>query len=338
MYNIWVTAITAPIIPRFPQLRPLNIVRDLPRVADLVEKCFADTMDEEGRNYIQQIRRAGQDNVFLRWASNAVETVSMPLSGYVWEENGEIIGNVSVIPHRQARKKYYLIANVAVRPEFRNRGIGRELTLSAVQHASQHHADEIWLQVRDDNPSAIKLYRGLGFEEHARRTTWQTHPDRNAKSMDFPINITRRFSSDWPLQEGWLRQLYPELLSWYQPIPWNSLRPGLFPAIYRFLSDDDVRQWAARTGILPSAVVSWQAMAGGNNRLWVAIPPGGNGEILTVLLQHTRRELFLHEKILFDFPAGEYNEAIKAGGFHPLRTLLWMKVGETLQDETRKSI
>ena len=63
-------AITVPIRSQIPQLRPLNIVRDLPGVADLVEKCFADTMDAEGRNYIQQMRRAGQDNAFLRWASH----------------------------------------------------------------------------------------------------------------------------------------------------------------------------------------------------------------------------------------------------------------------------
>jgi hypothetical protein len=46
-------AIATPILAETPQLRPLNIVRDLPAVADLVEKCFADTMDAEGRRYIQ---------------------------------------------------------------------------------------------------------------------------------------------------------------------------------------------------------------------------------------------------------------------------------------------
>ena len=77
------SSVALPITNQGPQLRPLNIMRDLPGVADLVEKCFADTMDADGRNYIQQMRRAGQDNVFLRWASSAVETTSMPLSGYV---------------------------------------------------------------------------------------------------------------------------------------------------------------------------------------------------------------------------------------------------------------
>jgi ribosomal protein S18 acetylase RimI-like enzyme len=330
--------IATPLIAKIPQLRPLNIVRDLPGVANLVEKCFVDTLDAEGRSYIQQMRSAGQDNSFLRWASRAVETVSMPLSGYIWEENGDIIGNVSLIPYRHARKKYYLIANVAVRLEYRKRGIGRALTATAMQHANQHHADETWLHVRDNNPGAIELYRSLGFVELARRTTWQAPSGRNASAGGLDIVVTRRAARDWPAQETWLRRLYPDLLTWYQPMPWTSLRPGLGPALYRFMSDYDVHHWVARTGSLPSAVVSWQAMAGRNNRLWVAVPPEGNGEVLTSLLLYARYQLFWREKTSLDFPAGQYNTSIEAAGFHPYRTLLWMKSDETSPDENRKSI
>ncbi len=229
-----------------PQLRPLNILRDLPGVADLVEKCFADTIDAEGRRYLQQMRRAGQDNAFMRWASNAVESVSMPLSGYVWEENGEIIGNVSLIPYRHKKKKIYLIANVAVRPDYRRRGIGRALTAAAMHHASERRAIATWLHVREDNPGAIALYASLGFQELARRTMWQAKPDRNA-SMDGPgIAITRRSSRDWPSRKPGLNRLYPELMTWYQPMPWQSLRPGLGPFLYRFMMDYEVRHWVAR--------------------------------------------------------------------------------------------
>jgi ribosomal protein S18 acetylase RimI-like enzyme len=329
-------AITSSMLARIPQLRPLNIVRDLPGVADLVEKCFADTMDADGRSYIEQMRRAGHDNVFLRWASNAVETASMPLSGYIWEENGDIIGNVSLIPYRHARKKYYLIANVAVRPDFRKRGIGRALTVAAMQHARQRRADETWLHVRDDNPGAIGLYRSLGFSELARRTTWQASPDRSAGAGDLGVTVTKRISRDWPFQETWLRSLYPDQSTWYQPMPWYSLRPGLWLAVYRFMSDFDVRHWVARTDGLPTAVVSWQAMLGRSDQLWAAIPPEGSEEVLTTLLLHARHELSWREKISLDFPAGQFKASIEAAGFHLHRTLLWMKSDETLLDENRK--
>ncbi len=330
--------ITIPLFTKIPQLRQLNIVRDLPGVADLVEKCFADTMDADGRNYIQQMRRAGKDNAFLRWATSAVETASMPLSGYIWEENGEIIGNVSMIPYRHARKKYFIIANVAVQPEYRKKGIGRALTLAAMQHAKQHRADETWLHVREDNPGAIGLYHSLGFVELTRRTAWQAQPDRNANAGNPGVAITRRIPRDWSVQETWLQSLYPDLMTWYQPMPWNSLRPGFAPMLFRFIADDEVRHWVARVNNIPSAVVSWQAMAGRNNRLWVAVPPEGSEDALTALLLHARHELAWREKINLDFPSGQYNAAIEAAGFHQHRTLLWMKSDETLLDVNRKSI
>ena len=322
-------AITTPFLAETPQLRPLNILRDLPSVADLVEKSFADTMDAEGRSYVQQMRRAGQDNAFLRWASNAVETASMPLSGYVWEENGDIIGNASLIPFRHDKKKIYLIANVAVRPDCRRRGIGRALTVSAMHYASQRHASETWLHVRDDNPGAIALYASLGFQELARRTMWQAKPDRNACVDGLGIAITGRFARDWSQQESWLRRLYPDLLTWYQPIPWMSFRPGFGPALYRFMMDYDIRHWSARHDGAPSAALMWQAMTGHSDRLWAAVPSEGGERALTALLLHARRDLAWRQTLTLDFPTGQYNASIDAAGFCPYRTLLWMKLGSS---------
>jgi GNAT superfamily N-acetyltransferase len=320
------TAITVPILHQTPQMRPLNILHDLPSVADLVEKCFADTIDSEGRRYLQQMRHAGQDNVFMRWASNAVESVSMPLSGYVWEENGEIIGNVSLIPYRHKKKKIYLIANVAVHPDYRRKGIGRALTDTAMRHARERHALATWLHVRADNPGAIALYESLGFQELARRTIWQAKPDRNASFTSPGIEIGRRSTHEWPQQELWLQRTYPKLMSWYQDVPWRSLRPGLGPLLYRILMDYEVRHWAARSKGTTISLLSWQAMADQSDRLWVAVPPECSEQALTALLLHARQFLCWRQTLTLEYPAGEHDAAIELAGFHPQRTLLWMKL------------
>jgi len=328
-YNSNMAAITAPALLHAPQLRPLNILRDLPGVADLVEKCFADTMDSEGRRYLQQMRRAGQDNVFMRWAANAAESVSMPLSGYVWEENGQIIGNVSLIPYREKKQKVFLIANVAVRQDYRRRGIGRALTEAAVRHAQARNALATWLHVRDDNPGAIALYLSLGFEELARRTSWQARPDRTILAGQPAFPITRRAGRDWPQQESWLRRIYPALIEWYQPMPWKSLRADLRGLIYRFVMDYDVRHWVARNeNGEPIAILSWQAMSGSSDRMWLAAPPGSPESCLTGLLLYARRSLPFRQALELDFPAGENRAALEAAGFQPHRTLLWMKLRE----------
>jgi ribosomal protein S18 acetylase RimI-like enzyme len=320
------TALSASIQAENPHLRPLNILRDLPAVADLIEKCFAETMDAEGRSYLQQMRRAGQDSLFLRWASNAVETASMPLSGFVWEQNGDVVGNVSLIPYHHNHKKIYLIANVATHPDWRRRGIGRQLTLAAMQRAAQRHSYATWLHVRDDNPGAIALYDSLGFQELARRTMWQANPDRNASPDGLGISIAKRSGRDWTLQEAWLRRIYPGLMEWYQSMPWRSLRAGLGPAFYRFMMDYDVRHWVVRNNGNPQAILSWQAMSNRNDRLWVAVPPEGSERALTALLLQVRREMPWRQTLTLDFPAGQYNGSMEAAGFHIHRTLLWMKL------------
>jgi GNAT superfamily N-acetyltransferase len=330
-------AITTPALAPVPQLRPLNIMRDLPAVADLVEKCFASTMDTEGRRYLQQMRDVGRDNSFLRWANRAVESVSMPLSGYIWEENGEIIGNVSIIPyHRRKRQRIYLIANVAVQTDFRRRGIGRALTVAAMHHAQQRRASAIWLHVREDNTGAVALYEGLGFHERARRTTWQAAVDRNACVDGLGVIITKRNGRHWQQQETWLHCLYPDLLAWYQPMPWLSLRPGLWPALYRMFLDYETRQWTAHLDGRLMAALAWQPVYGQSDRLWVAIPPEGAERALTALLLNARRALAWRQSLIFDFPAGVAVEAIQAAGFSPRRTLLWMQVDETSVSSIRR--
>jgi len=317
-------AITTPMYAHPPQVRPLNVLRDLPAVADLVEACFQDTMDLDGHRYIEQMRRAGKDNTFLRWAVHAADTVSMPLSGFVWEEDRKIIGNVSMIPFRKTKKRMYLIANVAVHQDHRRKGVGRTLTDAAIHQARQRHADGIWLHVRDDNPGAIRLYKQLGFQERSRRTSWYAAPDRNLLRPPGRINIVARLPRDWLQHKAWIEETYPNLLAWYQPVPWISIRPGLGPALYRLFMDYESRQWAAYQDNHFRAAITWQSAFGSSDRLWLAASDEGD-EALTALLLHARRNLTWRQTLLVDYPAGKSANAIKAAGFHLRRTLVWME-------------
>src|SRR5215210_3453697 len=158
------SSITVPIkAEKHPHVRPLNVIRDLSTVADLIELCFAPTMDNEGQRYLSDMRRASRDDSFLNWATHLAETTSLPLTGYVWEQDGHIVGNASLIPFRDKGKRVYLIANVAVHPAYRRRKIAQVLTQYAIEHARAEKTTAIWLHVRDDNPAAIKLYTNLGF-------------------------------------------------------------------------------------------------------------------------------------------------------------------------------
>lgn len=308
-----------------PHLRPLSVLRDLPAVADLIEACFASTMDNEGRNYVQDMRRAGNDNSFVKWANRAAETTSLPLSGYVWEENGKILGNASLVPFRHNKQRIYLIANIAVYPDHRRKGIASALTERAVQHAREKKVDNIWLHVRDDNPGAIELYTKLGFAERARRTTWQANTDLHAATLQTDISIAGRNPANWQTQLNWLTRLYPDRLAWHRNWSFNSLRPGLWNWLYLFFVDINVRQWTAIKGNQMEAALAWIPYGRGES-LFAAAGERSDPDALTLLLLQARRELsHLYPNITLDFPAGEFEKAIRAAGFKSIRTLIWMQ-------------
>jgi ribosomal protein S18 acetylase RimI-like enzyme len=310
-----------------PNLRPLSVLRDLPAVADLIETCFSSTMDNDGRRYVQDMRRAGNDNSFVRWANRAADTTSLPLSGYVWEENGKVVGNVSLIPFRHKQQRIYLIANIATHPDHRRKGIARALTERAMQHAHEKKVNDIWLHVRDDNPGAIDLYLKLGFVERARRTSWQANTDAHAPTLKTDIAITSRNPSDWQTQLDWLSRLYPNLLSWHRNWTFTSLRPGLWNWLYLLFVDMNVRQWAAvKSGAgTMEAALAWIPY-GRSESLFAATGEGSDPDALTALLLQARRELSQsHSHIALEFPAGEFDNAIQAAGFKSLRTLIWMQ-------------
>ena len=337
-YNAGVTSITLRAAPALPgPVRPLNILHDLPQVADLIELCFEATMDDEGQSYVQQMRRASNDRDFLSWASRVMESTSMPLAGYVWEQDGKIIGNTSLVFLAHRGRRLAMIANVATHPNYRRRGIGRALTEGAMLAARQKGAKEIWLQVRHDNPTAIKIYTDLGFVERARRTTYHSRSALSAAAVPTSpppaerqpddaraIRITRLSARHWPRQREWLQRAHPDELGWYAHWDWNKLGPGLRNSMYRLFVQHDTRQWAAagQNGLLASVtlVPSYRLPDG----LWLAASPdGGNG--VTMVLDAARRDLAHYRRLTVEHPAGQLSREIEAAGFEAFRTLLWMR-------------
>ncbi len=310
-------------------MRALNVLRDLSKVADLIELCFSPTMDNYGQRYVNDMRKAGRDESFLRWANHVAETTSMPMMGYVWEEeDGKIVGNASLIPFRDKGKRIHLIANVATHPDYRRRGIARALTERVIKQAREKNTTAFWLHVRDDNPSAIKMYADLGFVEIARRTAWTANPDSQLPKIESDIQIIPRHPHFWIQQLGWLRRLYPDSIAWYHHWNFNSLRPGFWSWLSNLFMDFELEQWAAVRGDELLATLTSAPHGGRSSSLFAATSERAD-EALKLLLVHARRALRYHSSLAFDFPGGEMTDAILAAGFKARRTLIWMRADAT---------
>jgi ribosomal protein S18 acetylase RimI-like enzyme len=326
------SAITRPLNPAPSNLRPFDVRKDLNAVADLVETCFADTLDEDGHRYVGQMRGAARNPSYLRWAMAVAENAPMPFSGYVWVENGYLAGNLSLIPYRYQGKRCYLIANVAVDPAYRRRGIARALTSSAIEHGRKRGADEIWLHVRAENSAAMNLYQSLDFHEQARRTTWEIRPSSAGKNSPRPefspqgIEITKPTSQFWEQYRQWLRSQYPPQLTWHQPFHLAALRPGFSGGVYRFFTGNHLQQWAAQRGQTPIGLLSWMPHSKHADHLWFAPSPGEEEAVIAAIFPIALRQLANRRRMLLDYQAGQASAPLKDLGFRVQQTLIWMRL------------
>jgi ribosomal-protein-alanine N-acetyltransferase len=72
------------------------------------------------------------------------------------------------------------IANLAVAPSGWGVGIGRALLDASLREARLREVDEVYLEVRDSNERARRLYGSRGFEEVGRRKQYYSRPVEDA--------------------------------------------------------------------------------------------------------------------------------------------------------------
>jgi len=72
------------------------------------------------------------------------------------------------------------IANIAVAPDQRGRGVGRALLDAALGEAAARGINAVFLEVRDSNQRARELYASRGFEEVGRRRRYYRRPVEDA--------------------------------------------------------------------------------------------------------------------------------------------------------------
>lgn len=90
-------------------------------------------------------------------------------------DNGRVLGMVDplegLIGHVVLRRMVdeLWVLNVCVHPDHRRRGHARALLDGAMQHGRAHAMTSLWLEVRESNAAARKLYEALGLVEKATR-------------------------------------------------------------------------------------------------------------------------------------------------------------------------
>jgi ribosomal protein S18 acetylase RimI-like enzyme len=307
-------------------LRSVDTRRDLLAVADLIEISFSNQIDQDGREYLRQIRRAARESSILRWVPGPSERVSFPLHGYVWEEDKRVVGNLTLTPNRWNGNWKYLIANVAVHPDFQQRGIGRQLTEKAIEHIRKHRVKSAWLQVRDDNLVAQHLYRSLGFSEQTRRATWISEAHSNTtQGKSENVHITGRTRMNWIEQRLWLEAAYPQNVAWYLMFNSHRFKPSVWRILAQFIDGKSMNHWAAHSNGELIGVATWEPGKTFADVLWLALNPEHEDQAIRALLPHVQRAMaYKHRPMIINYPGGRCLEAFEDADFKMQNTLIWM--------------
>lgn len=171
----------------FRGVRPLNPTHDLRQVALLLEESF--------RQDLGALHAWSRIPILREIGASLVATAFMPvptesLRGFVYEENGTIVGNVTLTLD-DSRERRWMISNVAVAEKFRRHGIARQLMLAAIDEARARGAQWIILNVRPWNEAAVHLYEGLGFDTIDTETQYVRTHARTLTAEPLPIRLLR---------------------------------------------------------------------------------------------------------------------------------------------------
>lgn len=313
--------------------RPINLRKDIPKILALLNLVFA-SQEGEGGHLLHSTSLTQHSWLTMRLRQLSLGVVP----GYVWEESGAIVGNVSLLTTN--RRGRFLIANVAVHPEFRRQGIARHLMETVVQGTRYHGGRELLLQVRQDNEAAIRLYRRLGFKTVGSMTSWYSSFSRfrllpvpvSDKSPDHHGQFFIR-----PLRRDEWRRAYevdtavvaPDL-NWPDPTPVDNYKSGPWRWFDNMLSGRRAETWVAETeegqmAGLATVLSEWSRLHTLALRVlpqWIEAEQPLLAKLLRRLQHGYRRN------IRIDHPAGDEYAAglLQRANFVPRRTLTAMKL------------
>ena len=233
--------------------RAANLRTDLAAIADLIELVFARTMDEGGRAAIREMRSLARLGPGLGLMARLNEMALGIKMGYVWIEQGKLVGNVSIYPANWPADlgETWIVANVGVHPQYQRRGIARRLMQLSLDMLALRGAKRAILQVDYDNHPAIHLYESLGFIRERAWTTWRRSSFQPAPhATQQTVFITRRRPSEWRAEMALAQRLRPAEqggLGWMKPLHAHAFNPPWARRLQQWLTMNNTERLIVRS-------------------------------------------------------------------------------------------
>jgi ribosomal protein S18 acetylase RimI-like enzyme len=310
--------------------------RDLAGVARLIQTAFADELDRAGQAALREMRSMSRLGPLLRWIDSASIEFSELLSGFVWVEEGQIVGNVTVSRAAPGSRRW-IISNVAVAEPYRGRGIARALVDAAIELIREWSGQIATLQVRENNAQAVHLYQSMGFQgifgtAYLRLDRVpEVKPIRSGSARLRP----RRFTpTDARGEYDLACAATPEKVQIEQPVRLRRYRLGFEQSLAdgaRGLvgGGPTLRLVLEGEGHLKATITAETGTWWSESRIFMTVHPASRGQMERELASHALYHLRRWPRRVTLVRHPNYHpegiEALKSFGFREQRTLLWMR-------------
>jgi ribosomal protein S18 acetylase RimI-like enzyme len=229
-------------------IRPLRFPEDLIPAADMVTKAFQypdhpewGIEPDEQEQLVGMIRRMRKAWPVIHLVQLFSPALRDFIRGFVWEEGGAIVG--IAMAQREGTTSMWYISAVGVLPEFRGRGIARQLVQATLDMMRERGATRVRLGVIDGNTPAQTLYNSLGLTAYGGSTRYALTPEAPVDRPELPPGYDeeqlREF--DWRTRYEFDRRIVPTDIQAFEPITPARYREPLlmrvFAVLFRFVGD-----------------------------------------------------------------------------------------------------
>ena len=313
-----------------PGARPINLNTDIPQILKLLEICFGTQVGFEGQHFYTGSGGAMQQPAFLWRLNPAAQKLSL---GFVWEENGRIVGNVTVLTTQIPGR--YLVVNVAVHPDQRRRGIARQLMHNVHQMVHDRNGSEIMLQVVKSNEAAVNLYKTLQYTSLGSMTSWYAPISRLRQPL--PAQDNNQEPSIRELRRQEWREAYhldlsvlPPDLHWPEPPEPNMYKSGFWRKTVDFFNGRSMENWVATQNKQLTGLATILSEWGRTHVAGIRVHPEWQGQLERPLLAKLIRRLYYlpRRNVRIDHPDNDTytGELLREANFQPKRTLTHMRL------------
>ncbi|MEO7002337.1 MAG: GNAT family N-acetyltransferase [Ktedonobacterales bacterium] len=285
-------------------IRPIRLPRDIPGLINVTLHSFQypdhpewSLQDDEAQAIVAQLRSLRYLWPLLALAQGIVPAMRDLFRGFIAEEDGAPVGCVFLM--RQGGGQRREIANVAVLPAYRRRGIARQLVETAIVFAQKRGATSLALDVIADNLPAVTLYTSLGFTRVMDSLTY-SHPQvspMSAPPLPAGYSLADTSIAEWRARFELVKRITPPEVAALNPVKEDDQRvtsgERVAMSVFAPLSGNRQRQLLVRSqdgAVVATAPYNARTRPGGITNCWPMLDPA-HADLAPLLVQTLRQTL-----------------------------------------------